>query len=105
MAYSSRLCFDSLAVGIVVLLLWVVHIVYWLININQSLKRYSKFYIITCFARESIIIIINIIIIIIIIISSSITTPTTIPTAITIFQLQPLVHHPRPAIHLDIVHR
>jgi hypothetical protein len=104
MTYLPRLCFDSLSAGIVVLLLWVVHIVYWLININQSLKRYSQVNIITCFERfvckmsSS-----TTTIIIIIIIISSITTTT--PTAITIFQLQPLIHHPRPAIHLDIMHR
>lgn len=35
-----------LTAGVVVLLLWVVHIVYWLVNINRSLKKYSPLFII-----------------------------------------------------------
>ncbi len=38
--FKSLICHNDVSpAGIAVLLLWVVHIVYWLININTSLKR------------------------------------------------------------------
>jgi hypothetical protein len=45
---NLRLSLTSGLSGVVVLLLWVVHIVYWLVNINRSLKKYRRCFILSC---------------------------------------------------------